>query len=181
MKIRSGFVSNSSSSSFLCSVCGQIESSMDASPDDFGMKTCVNDHCFHEGCFKQSGRGYVSERQRYLNMLKSLIAKTQISIKKRHNEYLLRQLDSYTKYADILESGTEDDYYDAEDYLHDIRSDNGVSDDECPICSFAAFDPAVMLKYICKSRGISQEDVEKEIRGTFNSYVDYLTFVGETK
>jgi len=49
MKIRNGFVSNSSSSSFICDVCGTIESGFDASLEDFGMVECVNGHTFCEG------------------------------------------------------------------------------------------------------------------------------------
>ena len=52
MKIRNGFVSNSSSSSFICDVCGEIESGMDAGLEDFEMFTCTNGHTFHGGCSK---------------------------------------------------------------------------------------------------------------------------------
>lgn len=48
MKSRMCFVSNSSSSSFVCSICGNIESGIDASPSDFGMVSCDgcgNDYC----------------------------------------------------------------------------------------------------------------------------------------
>jgi len=48
MKIRSGFVSNSSSSSFTCDVCGRTESGWDACLRDFGMVECVNGHEFCE-------------------------------------------------------------------------------------------------------------------------------------
>lgn len=44
MKIRTGFVSNSSSSSFTCSVCGDTQSGTDASPSDFEMFCCENGH-----------------------------------------------------------------------------------------------------------------------------------------
>ena len=46
MKIRQGFVSNSSSTSFLCEVCGEVESGMDMSLDDAGMYECTNGHTF---------------------------------------------------------------------------------------------------------------------------------------
>lgn len=46
MKIRSGFVSNSSSSSFICDVCGRDEAGFDCSLSDFDMCSCENDHIF---------------------------------------------------------------------------------------------------------------------------------------
>jgi hypothetical protein len=42
MKIRSGFVSNSSSSSFVCDVCGENISGMDIGLSDAGMFECMN-------------------------------------------------------------------------------------------------------------------------------------------
>lgn len=46
MKIRNGFVSNSSSSSFTCSVCNSQFSGWDAGPHDFGHEECVKGHIF---------------------------------------------------------------------------------------------------------------------------------------
>jgi len=46
MKIRLCFVSNSSSSSFICEVCGRTESGYDMCLDDTDMYMCVNDHLF---------------------------------------------------------------------------------------------------------------------------------------
>lgn len=44
MKIRLGFVPNSSSSSFVCEICGRSESGFDASAEMFDMIVCVNGH-----------------------------------------------------------------------------------------------------------------------------------------
>lgn len=48
MKKRSGFVSNSSSSSFICVITNEEYTSMDASLEDAEMCQCVNDHIFLE-------------------------------------------------------------------------------------------------------------------------------------
>lgn len=44
MKARIGFVSNSSTSSFVCDVCGRQESGFDCSAYQFEMTNCVNGH-----------------------------------------------------------------------------------------------------------------------------------------
>lgn len=46
MKTRNYFVSNSSSSSFICEICGRTETGFDASMRDFGYVCCKNDHTF---------------------------------------------------------------------------------------------------------------------------------------
>jgi len=44
MKIRLGFVSNSSSSSFICNVCGEEYSEYEGCLEDAEMFECVNEH-----------------------------------------------------------------------------------------------------------------------------------------
>jgi hypothetical protein len=44
MKIRQAFVANSSSSSFICEICSHTESGWDASPRDFEMIYCEQEH-----------------------------------------------------------------------------------------------------------------------------------------
>ena len=46
MKIRTGFVSNSSSSSFICKVCGENQSGWDLSLREAEMCECVKGHIF---------------------------------------------------------------------------------------------------------------------------------------
>lgn len=50
MKTRQGFVSNSSSSSFICDVCGNVESGMDLGLEEIGMFECKNGHLACESC-----------------------------------------------------------------------------------------------------------------------------------
>lgn len=49
MKIRNGFVSNSSTSSFICEICGNIEADRDVNCRDVGMLRCKNEHIICEG------------------------------------------------------------------------------------------------------------------------------------
>ena len=46
MKLRSGFVSNSSSSSFVCDFCGRTEGGYDVGLADFEMSECKAGHTF---------------------------------------------------------------------------------------------------------------------------------------
>lgn len=50
MKIRNGFVSNSSSSSFVCDVCGRDASGWDLGLEEAYMCQCVNGHTFCDTC-----------------------------------------------------------------------------------------------------------------------------------
>lgn len=50
MKKRNGFVSNSSSSSFICDSCGGSEEGMDLCLSEAEMFNCHNGHTIHESC-----------------------------------------------------------------------------------------------------------------------------------
>ena len=51
MKVRKGFVSNSSSTSYTCEICGGTESGWDSSPmEDFGFIECENEHTICMDC-----------------------------------------------------------------------------------------------------------------------------------
>lgn len=50
MKFRNGFVSNSSSSSFICSVCSYESGGHEVCLADFDMFECTNDHTTHIHC-----------------------------------------------------------------------------------------------------------------------------------
>lgn len=48
MKVRNGFVSNSSTSSFICEICGAVEAERDVNCRDVGMLECKNKHVICE-------------------------------------------------------------------------------------------------------------------------------------
>lgn len=53
MKIRAGFVSNSSSSSFMCDITGEISEGYDISLTDCEMVMCEHGHTFHYDGFPE--------------------------------------------------------------------------------------------------------------------------------
>ena len=62
MKIRNGFVSNSSSSSFVCCVCARSEVVYDGSLGDVGMAQCIHGHTI---CQEELLKGYDDNKSFY--------------------------------------------------------------------------------------------------------------------
>jgi len=64
MKIRKGFVSNSSSSSFVCDISGEVFGGYDCGLGDFDMCECVKGHTFvYDGYEKAAS--WVAENDNY--------------------------------------------------------------------------------------------------------------------
>lgn len=55
MKRRLGFVSNSSTSSFICGICDEVEAGRDLELESVEMFQCVNEHALHEECASKAG------------------------------------------------------------------------------------------------------------------------------
>ena len=60
MKVRLGFVTNSSSSSYICAACGRAESGMDLDIADVYMCVCENGHEFCDDCLPE-GSEFLNE------------------------------------------------------------------------------------------------------------------------
>ena len=171
MKIRQGFVSNSSSSSFICSVTGTIESGMDLSLEDAGMYECSNGHAFLD----QYLVGAEDDPDIIPNTLTKIIeaSKTNIDaaldIYKSYTNYSWRHEDK--RKADLMEilfiSNTdfekaldkfEDRFYNKPD-RYETKPEN------CPICTMKHFNNDELLNFIFKNK--SRKELEDEIRQNY--------------
>ena len=160
MKIRNGFVSNSSSSSFVCDVCGSTESGMDASPHDFDMETCCGGHTF---CMDHaSGLPEPTPSELRSNIKARIDGMTWLKDKNRNQKY------------EELENTPDDEI---QDYWNDNYDDEGVSECQCPICSMSALNHDDAFSYLKLKYGISNSDILVEIKGRFPSYKDFKSFI----
>lgn len=127
MKIRNGFVSNSSSSSFMCDFCGDIESGYDCSLSDFNMTECEHGHTFHD-CHAEKDFYNDAPKEEIYNFLKSKIPCSHYDDKKN----LLKELDEGYNNAEL----ERDDFVDNwSDVLSEFIEFDGVPEAYCPVCA----------------------------------------------
>lgn len=157
MKIRKGFVSNSSSSSFTCDVCGETESGMDCSLSDILMRECKNGHTFCD-----------SHAEKLLEKLDSVEYK---------REFLSKNYpDNFPDINSLTDDEVEDD---ADNY--DLDDRYGCPSEFCPICNFMEPKDSELLAYLLKSSNFSRKKVLKDIKLNFKSHDDFAKFIEGVK
>lgn len=168
MKIRNGFVSNSSSSSFVCDVCGTTESGWDLSITDIGMVSCENGHtfCEHHG-----------------EPTNELITKEDIVKHVTWDDNVKQEIEYLTD-IDFI-NWIEDNYdkYDLTDIL-----DYEIPEHCCPICTFKILTNEMFIDYVSKKFKFTRADVMVEIlkinkrrkKVYYKEFVEYILGKGLT-
>ena len=157
-KYRTGFVSNSSSSSFTCDICGETASGMDMVLSDADMFSCENGHICCNSHQIETPEPSLEEKR------KSLVAKIQRT----------------TYYTDVQRAAeclamadySEDEVCEAYD---DLMTDDGHSANECPVCMFQKIDQSLAFQYLLKKYSITIPDLLVELKTKYPSFAEFRT------
>lgn len=147
MKYRKDFVTNSSSSSFVCEICGAVESGWDARPCDIGMIECENGHVICES--------EALPHPSVTDMIDYIIK----------NDLNTQRWDLGTgKYRDFSkEEMLELD----ENFVFErlFTDEEGlVPECMCPICQFIEYSQSDMAKYLEMKYGVPRDEVFAEVK-----------------
>jgi len=149
MKLRLGFCSNSSSSSFICNACGKIESDWDATLEDAGMIQCHNGHTFCDSHVK----GPIKELtdQEKLDFLHENAG----DWAKNHYSRLFK----HTRIATM----DEDEFQTMEDVWRDEEFGT-VPPENCPVCNFTFITEEHLWKYLKSEYKVTEETIRKWLK-----------------
>lgn len=147
MKVRKDFVTNSSSSSFICDVCGYETSGWDMGLYDAEMVECENGHIFCDN---------------------EVIEPTR--------EKLLEIMDSIVKESKYHEKEWEDDD-EVESlfalYLSEYEGRYNLDECMCPICQMEVLTDNDFISYTSKKYKINSTELLKEIKEQFGTYKEF--------
>ena len=150
MKFRKDFVTNSSSSSFICDICGREESGWDMSADEADMYVCVNGHTF------------CTEEALDFDAIES-------------KEKMIKYIMDNGLNEDIWDSNIRDYRIYSKEELNDLDEDKlrelifpegnyEIPEDMCPICNFIEYSNKDLAGYLLKEYGISRDEVFEEVK-----------------
>lgn len=151
MKFRTDYVTNSSSSSYVCEICGRTESGWDIGLSECEMMECVNGHVF---CCDEA-LDMPSKKE----MIKAIL----------ENEYNKKETYDYNTRQYIERIYTEDELLEMEEdtlffKFYCEEGYYGVPESVCPICQFIEYSEYDLSAYLLKEYGISRDEVFAEVK-----------------
>ena len=162
MKTRNGFVSNSSSSSYVCDVSGEAFEVQDACFRDAGLAQCEAGHYFQTQFLVPFTPEYPTREVMWAKLESVTDSKRECLRYREMGTHELQQA-----YAKKFLNGRREDY---------------VRPQECPLCTMAKVKDTHLVNYLLKKQGITREQLITQIREEFaTSFTAFEKWIESSK
>lgn len=161
MKFRRDFVTNSSSSSYICEICGRKEVGYEMGLTDADMYECENGHIF---CVEEALKASPEQLMAYI--LENGYNKAEYNDGEEYSEEELNLMDEES----LISIAAEDDNF-------------GIPECMCPICNFIEFSKKDMKRYLMKKYSVPEEEAFAAVKAKNKrrkklydqEYIDYVS------
>jgi len=198
MKTRLGFVSNSSSTSFTCDVCGGTEGGWDSmSPEEMGFSLCEHGHEYHIDCVPKPNTDNLPKEildkviQSAVTCLKDYLV--DYNSRKSASAYKdrIKSCSSMLEKLEAVQTKMNNDkkfkfekYYDQLKVIEEESNEILLWEDGepwfvCPICTMSTISQTNRTEYINKKYHIDLETIDQEIKDSFSTLEEFETFLKE--
>lgn len=174
MKYKTDFTTNSSSSSYVCEICGDDVSGMDMSLSEAKMYECENGHVF---CNSHS------TKSDYDLVLAKVLKEVDYWSNKKPDKYYTQEEINENKENEqkLFIKLQSDKDYDIDDLIYEYELNSDFPESCCPICKLEELQDYDILKYIIKTKNLNLEEIEKEIRNKFTNLTELQNYYNNKK
>lgn len=152
MKIRTGFVSNSSSSSYVCDVCGNAETVWDGALSDAGFCKCEKGHVI---CEEHVGKNNILSAEDIVELARN------------------RTLGDDWYQDEILAYLGDRDVGGALNIAEEYIMERGLPSAACPVCMLKKPGKEVLLAYALYKLEATDEGLAKSMRDEFGTLENF--------
>jgi len=201
MRIRIDFVSNSSSSSYLCDVCGEIGSGWDAEPENVGMLICKDynhtfciEHAFDgfEDCeldssfFKDDEKLFEPFKEyvwdRIMNSyeehnINCSIADYLVTIGITKDKFLNMDIVEYRNCVATIHNDRNLRFGDIEESAASMFLSDGIPSEFCPICNMQHISDQDGFLFLMKLYRLDKEQLLNCIKTKFSTYETFCKYI----
>jgi len=170
MKRRNGFVSNSSSSSFLCEICGRHKVSYEGL-SEVQMVECENGHTFCEHHLLEVKKKTLLEQYKDLQEKGELDEDLEVEICNKLQGALT---------PEEQESRLEEFEDQFDDTYADLDQD-GVPADSCPICTLNYIPNELLLSYLVAATKLNLDLIADQIRSSYKNLQEVEEYINQSK
>ena len=189
MKIRKSFVTNSSSSCYVCRFCGASEGGWDIDIKEAGMYMCENGHVLCREHYRK-----IPEKEIYNYYRKYLIDKIYkcyiadndlINDTKEIERRIFTTINLFKMLKEMkkLYCGAQDSddcvkkYNNLKDFVEDnFEFSYNVPSIFCPVCNFEKILDYEGFQYLLKITGHTEKTLLEKIKKEFNSHDEFIKF-----
>ena len=181
MKIRNGFVANSSSSSYVCDVCSEVIEVYDSDFEGYGIIFCEKGHVL-EDCHLDGDIEIIRhlEKDEALKRVKEFL---DIYIEDEKKSSASWRLSLIKEGRNILDKALKIKDEDWESFFRDEVADYIlwefepiISTENCIICNLEHISAITKKEYLLSIMGISEEELIKKIQEEFTDLEDLKRF-----
>lgn len=174
MKKRLDFVTNSSSSSYVCEICNRSEVVDDYNFADAGFIQCQEWHTY---C---PYHGLSLLKQFLIDLLSQLIDDPEFEDHPDFNNNIQGDIGIWAddlKTVEAFDPENDSAYDDFMNLVEYYTLNNDVPPKYCPICTMQSMSKHVLALYLLKKNETTEETILKEIQNNFLSYDDLLKYI----
>ena len=164
MKIRTGFVSNSSTSSFICDVCHEVVAERDLCITDAEMYQCTNGHTFCEIHALEATPEDVAA---------DIVRHAEIKLKEYPSKWWEEALESAKQLQEKEDLCMED----IEEYLEEDEGRYAWPSCFCPICNLEDLRDSDVKDYLLKKAGMTKEELVSSVKAEFNNINNLMAYL----